>query len=94
MRKRFPIIILLLLLLLSCFYGCDSGLKYKEMTVYTLPDKTEYIAGERDSLVFSGGSVLLTTVDGTTRIREMQEYTYHREGFSGKGMYISTDVNL
>ena len=88
----FLIVILIFALLLS---SCDSGLKYVKIEVETLPEKTFYYVGEDAALQFDGGTVKLTTLDGSTSIEELLSYSYRQDDVAGgEERYISSDVNF
>ena len=87
--KRYTLLVVLLLLLVL-LSACDSGLKYVKMEVETLPEKTVYYVGEDTALQFDGGTVKLTTADGSTSIEEMQSYTVREDPDRG----ISSNVNF
>ena len=72
--------------------GCDDGLKWVKMEVHTEPDKTTYTVGEDHALDFQGGTVLLETLSGSTKIFDMQEYTWQEKQIKGSsdiGRYIA-----
>ena len=79
-----------LLLLVFLLTACDSGLKYIKMEIETLPEKTVYYVGEDTALQFDGGTVKLTTRDGTTCIEDMQSYTVREDPDRG----ISSTVDF
>ena len=89
-HMRVTCTLLLLFLLVSLLSACDSGLKYVKMEVETLPEKTVYYVGEDTALQFDGGTVKLTTADGSTSIEDMQSYTVREDPDQG----ISSNVNF
>lgn len=94
-KTHITITLLLIVLLALLLSACDSGLKYVRIEIETLPEKTVYFAGEDSFLQFDGGTVRLTTADGSTSTEDMRSYTYrHEEIFGGEDCYISSDVNF
>ncbi len=86
------VFVVLFTLLLS---ACDSGLKYVKMEIETFPEKLVYYVGEDASLQFDGGTVKLTTANGSESLEELRSFAYRQEVMAGEeDRFISSDVNF
>lgn len=97
MNHKISVCVLLILLIVAALFlsACDSGLKYVKMEVETIPEKIVYYVGEDIALQFDGGTVKLTTADGSTSTEDMRTYTYREEDTAGgEDRFISSNVNF
>ena len=94
--KKKMMIALSLLIICTLIASCDSGLAYQKMEFLTLPEKTVYKVGEDSILQFDGGMIQLTTRDGRTETRTLNDYTYqHSDCYQQVvGGFISSNVNF
>lgn len=94
-KTRICSLLIVVVLLGLLFSACDSGLKYVKMEIETLPEKTVYYVGEDTTLQFDGGTVKLTTADGSTYTEDLSAYTYRpNENPGNEDVSITSDVNF